>query len=178
MGKRFSIGGGFVPRTLEMYRSSAWQHLPDNARRVLARLELEHLEHGGAENGKLVCTYNNFAADGLRRASVALAIRQCIALGFVTITRRGKRSIAEHRTPTLYRLTYVLDRYADGGKREPTHEWRRIKTDDDARLALLGAAKARNRDTQPWLKIKKPDAPLHPVPGASVGPVASLGRTQ
>ena len=167
-----------MPRTLEMYRSLAWQHLPDKARRVLARLELEHLEHGGAQNGKLICTYNDFAADGLRRASVSLAIRQCVALGFVTITRRGKRSIAEYRTPTKYRLTYVLDRYADGEKREPTHEWRRIKTDDDAHLALRRAACERNRDTQPWPKIKKPDAPLHPVPDALVPPAKELDRAQ
>jgi hypothetical protein len=161
-----------------MLRSPAWRYLPNNARRVLERLELEHLEHGGAENGKLICTYDDFAAAGLRRASIALAIRQCVALGFVAITRRGKRAIAEYRVPAMYRLTHVLNRYADGGRREPTHEWRSIKTDDDALLALRRAAGERNRDTQPWPKIKKPDAPASPVPGANAHPVLSKSRTQ
>jgi hypothetical protein len=176
MGKRSSIPGSWVPRTLEMLRSPAWRYLPNNARRVLERLELEHLEHGGAENGKLICTYDDFVAAGLRRASVALAIRQCVALGFLAITRQGKRAIAEHRIPAMYRLTHVLNRYADGAKREPT--WRRIQTDDDALLALRRAASERNRDTQPWPKIKKPDAPVSPAPDAKAHPVPSKSRTR
>jgi hypothetical protein len=76
----------------------------------------------------------------------------------------------------MYRLTYVLDRYADGEKREPTHEWRRIKTDDDAKLALRRAESERNLDTQSCRKNKSPDAPLHPVPDAKAHPALTKSR--
>jgi hypothetical protein len=180
MGKRFAIEGNWVPHTKEMLESAAWRHLPDKARRALSRLELEHLQHAGLENGKLRCTYDDFAAAGLRKASVSLAIRQCVALGFVEITSKGKRAIAEHRTPSLYRLTYVFSKFIHGEGREPTQEWRRADTDEKAIAALKRAEDARNYDTQPskptrrWPppnKNKIPDAPVRPVPDAPVRPV-------
>ena len=33
-----------------MRESPAWHHLPDKARRILERLELEHMRHGGDSN--------------------------------------------------------------------------------------------------------------------------------
>jgi hypothetical protein len=41
--KRSAIAGAFVAHSLEMRSSPAWMALPDNARRVLDRLELEHM---------------------------------------------------------------------------------------------------------------------------------------
>jgi hypothetical protein len=90
--KNNSIAGQFIAHSRELRESPAWAALPDNARRVLDRLELEHLRHGGAENGKLKCTYSDFQKAGIRRASVALAIRECAGLGFIEITQRGRRS--------------------------------------------------------------------------------------
>jgi hypothetical protein len=48
-----------------MRSSPAWLALPDNARRVLDRLELEHMQHGGAENGVLVVTFDDFERHGI-----------------------------------------------------------------------------------------------------------------
>ena len=150
MAKKNSFGA-FVFHTLDMRRSPAWR--PDNARRVLDRLEVEHMEHAGSENGALVCTYSDMAACGIRRASVSLAIRQCVELGFLKVTV-GRRAIAQHRAPSLYRLTYVVGRKTGSLKQdEPTHEWRRIKTDDDARAALAKADCDRNFETQAPLRM-------------------------
>jgi hypothetical protein len=134
--KRNSIAESFISHRRSMRESFAWQFLPDNARRVLDRLELEHMRHGGAENGKLICTYSDFAKAGIRRASIALALRQCQALGFLECTRRGW-SISEFRTPSRYRLTYVFGRGEHG---HPTDEWSRIKCAEDAREALRQVA--------------------------------------
>lgn len=140
-----SIAGAFIAHPIALRESSAWRALPDNARRVLDRLELEHCRHGGAANGALTCTYSDFIAAGIRRQSVALAIRQCVALGFLEITRRGRRSGQEYRTPSLYRLTYIL-----GWNRSPapTHEWQSFGTDEAAKaardLARTETAKARS----------------------------------
>jgi hypothetical protein len=141
--KRNSIAESFISHRRSMRESFAWQFLPDNARRVLDRLELEHMRHGGAENGKLICTYSDFAKAGIRRASIALALRQCQALGFLECTRRGWCSISEFRTPSLYRLTYVYGRREYGS---PTDEWSRVKSVEDALEALRRAASERHPD--------------------------------
>ena len=99
-------------------------------------------------------------------------------IGVFSDQEAGKASNRRTSHPAMYRLTHVLNRYADGGRREPTNEWRRIKTDDDARVALRQAASERNRDTQPRPKIKRPDAPARPVPDANAHPVLSKSRTQ
>jgi hypothetical protein len=80
--KRNSILEAFVTHPLSLRLSPAWQALPNNARRILDRLEVEHMQHGGADNGHLPCTYADFEKAGVRRKSIALAIRQCVALGF------------------------------------------------------------------------------------------------
>lgn len=136
----------WVSHSLTMRRSEAWRALPDNARRLLDRLELEHMEHGGAENGFLKCTYTAFAAAGIRRPSIALAIRQCEALGFVRVTKRGGRSISDNRWPSEYFVTYLNGR---GRSLERSDDWKRISTKEDANRALLRAAGTKNYSTQP-----------------------------
>ena len=88
---------------------------------------------------------------GIRRGSVALAIRQLVALGFVAVTRQGRRSIGGIRSPIHYRLTYVnnVPRLTVGSDQwseevSPTDEWRRISTDEEAAQALARAAKKQN----------------------------------
>jgi hypothetical protein len=144
-----SIAPNFIAHSRVMRASPAWRALPDNARRVLDRLELEHMNHGGALNGKLPCTYSDFVLAGLRRASVARAIRQCVALGFLEITRRGGRSISDVRPPSLYRLTYVVGRKTST---PVTDEWRSIRSDEMALSVLERAEQERNHDTQPFRK--------------------------
>jgi hypothetical protein len=170
---RARYSGAFIGHTLEMRRSPAWRALPDDARRILTRLEVEHMEHGGAENGNLVCTYNDFAADGVRRASVALALRQCVALGFVEIVKTGKRAIAEFRSPTRYRLTHVIGRGVGRiCQEEPSNEWRSIKTADDARSALLRAVAIRNYETQP---LRRAGIPSRDIDSRLTGASGSEG---
>ena len=150
-----SVLKNFIAHSRELRESPAWRALPDNTRRVLDRLELEHLRHAGSENGNLPCTYSDFVEAGLRRASVSLAIRQCEALGFLQITRRGGRSISDVRRPSLYRLTYVVGR---GKSDVPTDEWKRIASAADSAAALKRAACERNVDTQHAQTSKKLDA--------------------
>lgn len=140
--KKNKIGDQFIAHSRSMRESIAWRYLPDNARRVLDRLELEHMLHAGLENGHLPCTYSDFAAAGIRRPSIPVALRQCVALGFVEVTKQGGRSRAENRWPSLYRLTYIVG----GGKSEPpTNDWQRVKTVEEAMAALRSAASNSNR---------------------------------
>jgi hypothetical protein len=129
----------FISHTREMRESAAWRALPNNARRVVERLELEHMHHGGRENGRLPCTYGDFEKAGIRRKSIALAIRQAEALGFLEVVKRGYIASTGFRAPSTYRLTHVHN--ADKRKHGlPTHEWRMIKDQEGAARALDLAA--------------------------------------
>jgi hypothetical protein len=131
--RRNSILEGFIAHPLSLRLSPAWRALPNNARRILDRLEVEHMQHGGADNARLPCTYTNFEKAGVRRKSVALAIRQCVALGFVEVTHKGGRSISQYKTPSRYRLTYVNGRSPSP---PPIDDWKLIASDEAAAAAL------------------------------------------
>ena len=175
---KISEAGAWVMHRLAMRESPAWRALPDLARRILDRLELEHMRHGGTQNGYLLCTYDHFEEFGMRRASLALAIRQTVALGFVEITQAGFRTAAEFRAPNLYRLTYVFGRMRNT---DPTDEWEAVKTDAEALQALDRAAAARRYTRQPQpartqpltrnIEGKRVRAPRRP---RSVGAVSRL----
>src|SRR5215212_11907533 len=92
------FAGAFVAHSLEMRLSLAWRHLPDDARRVLDCLEVEHLRHGGADNGALPYTYKQFAQNGIRYGAIPKAVRQCVRLGFLEITRQGGMAASGFRS--------------------------------------------------------------------------------
>lgn len=120
--RRTAIAGQFAPRTIDMLRSPAYRALSLSEHRVLARLEIELADHGGADNGALACTFDDFAKYGVRRKSIAPAVRALVALGFVEIVERGRAGNAEWRRPHLYRLTYRNTERCGS-----TDEWRAIE---------------------------------------------------
>lgn len=144
--RRASIKGAWVFHRHEMRLSPAWRALPNNARRVLDKLEVVHMDHGGSANGRLVCTFDDFAAWGIRKASVALAVREAVNLGFLTIERLGYRAAGGIQVPHLYRLTYVA---SPRDKPPRTDDWERIATAEQAREALRAAAEEKRLDRQP-----------------------------
>jgi hypothetical protein len=133
--RRNSIAGQFAAHTIEMIRSPAWSILSLSARRVLDRIEIEHADHGGCDNGRLPVTYDDFEWYGIHRHAIAAAIRETVALGFAEITERGRAGNAEFRSAHKFRLTYF-----HVGRAPPTNEWQRIKTVEEAQ-ALARAAR-------------------------------------
>jgi hypothetical protein len=111
-------GENYIKRRLCLIESAAMAQLTLAAHRVLLRLEIELLQHGGKNNGALIVTYSDLEQFGLRRKSVALAIRLLVKVGLVVITDRGWRA-AEHGRPAKYRLTY-LPAYG----KPPTDDWK------------------------------------------------------
>ncbi len=125
------------------------------------------MRHGGAENGKLVFTYDQFALGGLRRQSVPLALRQCSALGFLEVILRGYVASSGFHQPSKYRLTYVLEKGPDGKPVDRrTDEWARIK--DDLQAAEVLKNSARNPEIPGAKMHLKPGARTHPSPGAKM----------
>jgi DNA-binding PadR family transcriptional regulator len=134
--RRTKIGGQFSWRLIEMMESPAYQALSLSAHRVLDRLEIELAHHGGTDNGRLAVTYADFRKYGIDHQAIAPAIRELVALGFVEVTERGRAGNAEYRTPNRYRLTC-----RDAGRVQPTNDWRKIKTNEDAQVTARAARK-------------------------------------
>jgi hypothetical protein len=148
MGKRRNnqIDGQFNARTIEMLESPAHRVLSLSGRKALDRIFIELAHHGGNDNGRLLVTYDQFVDYGIHRHAVGPALREIEALGFIEITQRGKASAGEHRWPNYFRLTCV--NCASG--RNPTHEWRRLKTVEDAERIASAARNAKPaRKTRP-----------------------------
>jgi hypothetical protein len=120
-GKPSAIGGPFTPRLREMLKSPAYQSLGLSARRVLERLEIEHMDNCGKDNGNLVVTFDQFVEFGVRRASIGAAIQDLVVGGFVEITIQGHAGTGPWRRPNRFRITFLP---ANGTS--PTHEWKAI----------------------------------------------------
>jgi hypothetical protein len=150
-----------------MLESPAFRVLSQSGHRVLARIEIELAHHGGNDNGQLPVTFQNFEEYGIDRHSIAPAIRECEALGFIRIPVRGRAGNGEFRTPHKFRLTYL---HALG--ENPTHEWARIEAIQHAtelaqaaRRASTGVRKSRkpvgeNTNTSGGDPHQKPNPPV------------------
>lgn len=141
-------GSSWVWLTREMLESPAWQAMRLAARKILDRLIIEHLAHGGLENGALLVTYTDFQRFGVRRPSIAAAIVEGETLGFLDVVQRGGSAYAEFRNPSLYALAW-MDR-KDGTP--PTNRWKAFATDADAREAVRRALNGPKRNKAPARK--------------------------
>jgi hypothetical protein len=128
-------GVGFcVPVPRDLLISPAWLVVSGQCRKFVDALMAEHADHGGLENGKLKAPYDMLQARGMRRGTILDAITEAEALGIVDPTR-GVRSYGSRKVPSVYRLTWLGT--PDG--LTPTHEWKAIKTDDEAKVRIQNA---------------------------------------
>jgi hypothetical protein len=132
--------------TAEMLESPAWRALTGNAMKVVLRIALEHLKHGGVENGLLPVTYHDFVRWGVRRNAIREAIVVAINLGWIDKTSTGE--VPWHgdiRRPSTFALTWLPRHNGALASRR----WIRIKSDADAKEAIRAAkaelAQARRR---------------------------------
>ena len=181
-GRAASYSGPFVGHMVEMLEAPAYMVLSLSARRVLDRLEVELLHHGGNDNGRLTVTFSQFVDYNVRRNSVGAAIREVIALGFAEITERGCAGNAGYGKANKYRLTY---RPAEGVPDDGSHEWRRIKTMEDAlsiqkqahepppmNVLKRGGNGVQNHKPTPHIDTNSPPTsiPIHPPHRGANGP--------
>jgi hypothetical protein len=85
----------FAGRHIRMLESPAHRVLSLAALRALYRIEVELSNHGGNENGELPVTFQQFEEWGVRRHSIASAIRELEALGFIEVTQHGYGGAAQ-----------------------------------------------------------------------------------
>lgn len=135
--RRTSIGDQFSSRRKDMLESPAYRALTLSAHRIIDRVCLEHLYQGGAENGRLIVTYDDFEKYGVHRHSIAPGIRLAVGLGFLIITKQGRAGNAEWRAPHQYRITFHA---AEGIAGDGSHEWKKV-TEEEAALIVMACRK-------------------------------------
>jgi hypothetical protein len=94
-------GQPWVWQTRDMLRSAEWQRLGINARRLIDFLMIEHMSHGGKENGCLLAPRDQLVAFGIGYRLITPAIAEAKASRFVAV-RPGKG-----RRPTTFTLTWL-----------------------------------------------------------------------
>src|SRR3984885_5699551 len=139
--RRNRISGQFSPRLTEMLESPAYRALSCTGHMVISRIEIELSHHGGNDNGRLPVTTDDFMHYGMHRTSVAPAIREAEALGFIRVTVHGHGGNAEHRISNQFLLTFAHGR---DSRVTPTHDWRRIKTLEEAKRIACYARAAKD----------------------------------
>jgi hypothetical protein len=133
----FPKGVGFsVPVPRDLLNSPAWLAMSYRFRKLIDALMSEHADHGGQENGNLMAPYNMLQARGMRRGNILDAVIEAEALG-IADPRRGARSYGSRRVPSRFRPTWLGT--SDGLM--ATHEWKSIKTADEAKLVSNALSK-------------------------------------
>jgi len=143
----------FIMARLDMLDSVAYWALKPIERTMLTVLEIEHMRHGGVENGKLIVTRRQFEKRGIHRGAIAPGLRAIKALGFIDM-ERGAAGIGDHAQAHRFRLTYVQP--------NPTDEWRKhhdpvradaeaeaARADVDVRARRLGLRSAQKQNSGP-----------------------------
>jgi hypothetical protein len=167
-------GGNWAWQLIDMLESPAWQVLSLSARRVIDRLQIELAHHAGHGNGNLMVTHAQFEEYGIHHDGVGPAIRECVALGFVEITRRGVAGNAGYRVAAKYRLTFRPSGNPNARKSdhiEATNDWRKIRSIEEAE-AKAEQARKKIRHAAPR-RAKNKTQSWNPGPGQSwiPGPV-------
>jgi hypothetical protein len=100
-GHRPPDGEPWVWETRALLRSDAWRSAGINTRRFIEFLKIEHLNHGGQENGRLKAPHRQLVAFGISKDCVTQAICEAETLGLVDCHRGGLR------VATTYALTWL-----------------------------------------------------------------------
>lgn len=115
-------GVPWVWHSAAMLRSAAWRGMGIHARRLLEFLELEHMAHGGNENGRLCAPYAQLREWGIGRRFIRAAIDDAERRGLLRVERGGRKGTVMNET-SRFRLTYLAAKTADGAWQEPTNDW-------------------------------------------------------
>lgn len=132
-GKSRSEPFAKLPR--DLLESIAWRSLSIHARRLIDFLLIEHMSHGGRDNGRLLAPRQQLIAFGIHPAFISEAIDKTEHVGLIDCKRGTGRS------PNVYGLTWL----PRGPGEPPTHRWRHCETAAAELIAARKLAKTRKR---------------------------------
>jgi hypothetical protein len=123
-------GESFVQHWSRLIESRAWRSLSRYAFLALFRLEAEHCNHAGKENGWLVVTYDQFEEWGIPRRWIKPVVTELVNAKLLVIERQGRAAKGDG-VPSLYRLTYLKSKFVPvaGSPRyiEPSSDWQALE---------------------------------------------------
>ena len=136
-----SNAGFWVAVPLDLLNSPAWVAMSAQCRKFVDALMADFCAHSGMENGNLKATYDQLEARGVRRKIILDVVVEAEALG-VAQASRGQRSYGSRIAPSTYRLTW----YGTPDGLMATHEWKAIKTPEEAEIRVLNALETLERE--------------------------------
>ena len=113
-------GEPWIWLSTELLLSTAWRSMSINCHKLIFHLIIEHSQHAGRENGRLLSTYIQLQHYGLTRNKIRAAIEEAEFLGLIR-HKRG-RKIDGCNQPNTYRLTF----YPDDEHGYATNQWKSI----------------------------------------------------
>jgi hypothetical protein len=130
------LGEPWLWLTREILESYAWRALSSVGQKVVSRIGIEHLSHGGCQNGDLPVTYRDFEQYGVGPNSIHLALAEASELGLIERTAAGYRAWGEFKgRPARYALGWLP--LHDG--RPASNGWRRFGSLAEAKRASAAA---------------------------------------
>ncbi|WP_281019564.1 hypothetical protein [Minwuia sp. IMCC3077] len=110
-------GEPFVWLTRELLSSPSWRARSINTVRLLDFLMIEHMNHAGTLNGRLMATHEQLRDFGLSANAIRPSIEEAEFLGLLRYTRGGRW--AGSNQPSVFRLTFL-----PADNKSPTNEWK------------------------------------------------------
>jgi hypothetical protein len=151
------VGEPWLWLTKEILESFAWRALSSAGQKVVSRVGVEHLAHGGCQNGSLPVTYRNFEQYGIGPNSIYPALAEAMELGLLERMEAGSQAWGEMKgRPARYALGWLP--HHDG--KPASDRWRRFNSLAEARKAASGArqrvedARERKRSAQSELVVE------------------------
>lgn len=136
----------FVMLYRSMFASPAYRVLSGLARRVLACLILEHLDHGGRDNGRLICPYGQIMEYCCTKdkTAVSRALQELRELGFIDFKKGWGAGKDGDHAPNEYLLTFL----PVSEDQAAANKWAHIQSIEDAKV--IAKAFRRHRDRSNW----------------------------
>ncbi|WP_372706885.1 hypothetical protein [Brevundimonas sp.] len=104
--KRWKFEEAFVGEPMSLLESPGYQALNFPAFKILGFLKLEHVRHGGAENGRLLAPHRQLRQGGISPRKVKPALDMLEAFGIIRCTSDGFRQGGRPNAAT-YALTWL-----------------------------------------------------------------------
>jgi len=115
----------FVALPRDLIASEAWRGMSRPCLRFVSFLMVDQANNAGRENGRLQATFAQLVSAGMSRRKISAAISEAVERGLVAVERRGGLyGIDNHRTPSLYRLTWIG---CLNPARPATNDWKRFR---------------------------------------------------
>lgn len=104
--KRWKFDEGFIGEPMSLLESPGYRALNFPALKILGFLKLEHVRHGGTENGRLMAPYRQLEALGISARKIKPALVMLEAFGIIALTSNGSRMGGRPNAAT-YALTWL-----------------------------------------------------------------------